>query len=32
MEHQEEVMLIDLPIFGIVNARENSFHAVETLV
>ncbi|PFK46930.1 SDR family oxidoreductase [Bacillus cereus] len=32
MEHQEEVTLTDLPIFGIINARENSFHAVETLV
>ena len=32
MNHQEEVMLTDLPIFGIVSAGEQSFHTVETLV
>jgi len=32
MKHQEEVMLTDLPIFGIISAKEQSFHTVGTLV
>ncbi|KEK25950.1 SDR family NAD(P)-dependent oxidoreductase [Bacillus gaemokensis] len=32
MKQQEEVMLSDLPIFGIISAKNSSFHTVETLV
>ncbi|MDZ5607306.1 SDR family NAD(P)-dependent oxidoreductase [Bacillus pseudomycoides] len=32
MKHQEEVMLTDLPIFGIISTKEQSFHTVGTLV
>ncbi|PEY41493.1 SDR family oxidoreductase [Bacillus cereus] len=32
MNHQEEVMLTDLPIFGVFSTREQSFHTVETLI
>ncbi|PEM36139.1 SDR family NAD(P)-dependent oxidoreductase [Bacillus pseudomycoides] len=32
MKHQEEVMLTDLLIFGIISTKEQSFHTVGTLV
>ncbi|PEP62383.1 MULTISPECIES: SDR family NAD(P)-dependent oxidoreductase [Bacillus] len=32
MKHQEEVILTDLPIFGIISTKEQSFHTVGTLV
>lgn len=32
MKHQEEVMLTDLLIFGIISTKEQSFHTVGTLI
>lgn len=32
MKQQEEVMLTDLPIFGVISAKKQSFHTVEALV
>ncbi len=32
MKQQEEVMLTDLPIFGVISAKKQSFHTAETLV
>ena len=32
MKQQEEVVLSDLPIFGIISTKGQSFHTVEALV
>ena len=32
MKQQEEVVLSDLPIFGIIGTKGQSFHTVEALV
>lgn len=32
MKQQEEVVLSDLPVFGIISTRGQSFHTIEALV